>query len=444
LQDIISEATVALNPEVSVSCFGKTDAAVDYNITFGPDYIHPAQEIIQDNSGTEYSNGSLPAGEYCLTVKDANGCTSAVECFTVTEPDELNVTFQVTNGDCDDNDGTIDITVTGGTGGYSYNWADINTGFEPQDRFDLETGSYDLTVTDENGCSAAVLDINVELIFSADCISADIVADTIFVNETDTFCVDTSELPGNIISIENVCEDVSGEYVGFEVIEGTWCVTYLGYEPGTEEACIVICDDLGYCDTTTIYITVIDFGGPGDPEPPIAVDDFGSILINQSILIPVLDNDTLKGSLEDIYLVTHPINGIATLNLDGTISYRDINGYCDSYVPDTFDYAICNPVGCDTATVNITISCGELLVYTGVSPNGDGVNDVFFIEGIELYPNSIVSVFNRWGNEVFYQKSYKNDWNGTWKNQPLPDGTYFFVLEDGAGKSYSGYIQILR
>ena len=444
LQNVIIGANVIIDPTAAVSCFGQTDGTVYFNTTFEPDFDLPVQYIIQDSLGTFYNNGALPPGDYCLTILSASGCVGAIECFSVAEPELLEANFQVFNGFCENN-GAIDISVSGGSGTYSFDWSDINTGTETEDRIDLESGTYDLTVTDENGCTVELSNILVEMIITEDCFTDDIFVDTVFVNEMDTFCVDTSELFGNIVSIENACEDASGELVLFELIEDSWCVTYLGIEVGTEEACIVICDDLGFCDTTLMIITVIETDdGSGWPKPPIAVDDFENINPHETITIEVLENDTINGVLEDIYLVTFPANGLAVLNNDGTVSYSIEEASCEKLEPDTFDYAICNPVGCDTATVSVSIACDELIIYTGVSPNDDGVNDVFYIEGIENYPDNTVSVFNRWGNEVFYKESYKNDWKGTYENKALPDGTYFYILEDGAGKSYSGYLQILR
>ncbi|MEM9822867.1 MAG: gliding motility-associated C-terminal domain-containing protein, partial [Bacteroidota bacterium] len=88
----------------------------------------------------------------------------------------------------------------------------------------------------------------------------------------------------------------------------------------------------------------------------------------------------------------------------------------------------------------------ELTIFSGFSPNGDGVNDFFQIRGIERFPNNSVLVFNRWGNEVFRSRGYTNDqgWDGRWEGKDLPDGTYFYVIEDGEGNQYSGYVQIHR
>ena len=100
--------------------------------------------------------------------------------------------------------------------------------------------------------------------------------------------------------------------------------------------------------------------------------------------------------------------------------------------------------GCDTTTVDVTVACDKIKIYNGFSPNGDGNNDVFVIEGIEKYQNNTVTVYNRWGNQVMLTKGYKNDWNGKWNGVDLPDGTYFYVFEDGEGNKTTGYVQIQR
>lgn len=101
----------------------------------------------------------------------------------------------------------------------------------------------------------------------------------------------------------------------------------------------------------------------------------------------------------------------------------------------------------DTAVVSIQIACEKVLVYTGFSPNGDGVNDVWRILGMEQYPENEVLVFNRWGNLVFQQKGYSNQdaWNGKWNGKDVPDGAYFYVIDLGDGSArLSGYVQLMR
>ncbi|GAL83909.1 hypothetical protein Phep_2593 [Sporocytophaga myxococcoides] len=101
---------------------------------------------------------------------------------------------------------------------------------------------------------------------------------------------------------------------------------------------------------------------------------------------------------------------------------------------------------------------GEFLkmkIYTSFSPNGDGINDTWFIDGIEAFPDNKVSIFNRWGNLVYEASGYDNNikvWKGTantgmliGNDNALPDGTYFYNLDWGKGKKPStGYVVIKR
>ncbi len=76
----------------------------------------------------------------------------------------------------------------------------------------------------------------------------------------------------------------------------------------------------------------------------------------------------------------------------------------------------------------------------GISPNDDGINDVWFIENITAFPNNTVQVFNRSGKRVYKKKRYQNDWGGISNqtsnnglNKPLPVGPYLFIIDLGDG-----------
>ena len=91
----------------------------------------------------------------------------------------------------------------------------------------------------------------------------------------------------------------------------------------------------------------------------------------------------------------------------------------------------------ETDSVEIeVIRCG-VVVPDGFSPNGDGVNDLFVIDGLLGFPNTKVTIFNRWGTQVFYDEDYQNDWDGrsqSGKNvggDELPEGSYFYIIELG-------------
>jgi gliding motility-associated-like protein len=90
----------------------------------------------------------------------------------------------------------------------------------------------------------------------------------------------------------------------------------------------------------------------------------------------------------------------------------------------------------------------DIYVSQAITPNGDGVNDTWMIYNIQQYPDSVISVYNKWGSEVFFAKNYNNDWNGYYKNetQPLPEGSYYFQIDlNGDGKfEQDGWVYITR
>ena len=84
------------------------------------------------------------------------------------------------------------------------------------------------------------------------------------------------------------------------------------------------------------------------------------------------------------------------------------------------------------------------------TPNDDGKNDMFVIKGLERYSGSHLTIFNRWGNTVFESNDYQNNWAGFANtgtlidNDPLPVGTYYYLLTYGENKSITGFIYLTR
>ena len=84
---------------------------------------------------------------------------------------------------------------------------------------------------------------------------------------------------------------------------------------------------------------------------------------------------------------------------------------------------------------------------TVITPNLDGKNDIFVIDYLDqLYPECRVTVFNRWGSVVYESVGYEDPWNGTFKGEELPMGTYFYKIElnDDKATVYNGTISIIR
>ncbi|MFN8116868.1 MAG: gliding motility-associated C-terminal domain-containing protein [Bacteroidia bacterium] len=96
--------------------------------------------------------------------------------------------------------------------------------------------------------------------------------------------------------------------------------------------------------------------------------------------------------------------------------------------------------------VDINSNC-DVIVYNGFTPNGDGLNDFWFIENIEKIPNNKVHIFNRWGNRIYNTVNYNNisnRWDGkTNSGSTIISGTYFFIILDENEKLLQkGWIEI--
>lgn len=98
----------------------------------------------------------------------------------------------------------------------------------------------------------------------------------------------------------------------------------------------------------------------------------------------------------------------------------------------------------------------DIVIYNGVSPNGDGNNDIFFIENLDKYPHNSIEIYNRWGSLIYETQDYGK--NGKWfsgisegnltlnKGERVPTGTYFYVLKiktiHGNTVDTSGYLYV--
>ena len=270
--------------------------------------------------------------------------------------------------------------------------------------------------------------------------TTEIIDTTIFVNDFDTICLNDFELLGSVDTFYNYCDRGSGLFVEFFLDADSLCVVYEGISPGLDSACLVICDEFGICDTTLLYVTAIP---QIDSLPPVAVNDTVMTTSATSVDIQILLNDTINGNLLNIIILDQPLNGSVSSSAFDLVYLPD-PGFCDGV--DSFKYAIQNEVGWDTATVIIEIMCTDLNIFTGFSPNGDNINETWIILGIERFPNNTVKVYNRWGNLVYEELGYTNNngWDGSWNSQPLPDGTYFYIVTDGESQTFNGYLQIQR
>jgi gliding motility-associated-like protein len=197
---------------------------------------------------------------------------------------------------------------------------------------------------------------------------------------------------------------------------------------------------------------------------PVSISD-AALNYNVIITATCAPNDTsnfVTLSINSIMAIITNSNSVVCINSSINLTSQTIAGGTYSWTgPNGFSSTVQNPVisnvttsdagtyclsvadnGCTStpATYSITVkSCAiiDFFIPEGFSPNGDGINDVFFIRGIDIYPANKFAIFNRWGDKVFESSPYQNTWDGKAQkgirvgSDELPIGIYFYVLDLG-------------
>ncbi len=152
-------ALAATSGVTNVTCHGGSDGSINITVSGGTS----PYSYLWNTGGTTSTLSNLTAGPYRVTVTDANGCTDSFSVY-ITQPDAaLDATGRITNVTCHgDNDGSIDVTVSGGTPLYTYAWSSDHPELEVpepgrEDLSELQPGRYTLIVTDDNGCLATLV-----------------------------------------------------------------------------------------------------------------------------------------------------------------------------------------------------------------------------------------------------------------------------------------------
>ncbi len=443
---VITDACTA-NPKVCVNI--PFEVVPDYNILLNGRAYTGSFEPCKYDTTFAYTYFTIPGrgatGPYRIDYWTVNGRTYSVP--SVNTMDQVVALMNIWDPTGHWMLGSSSLTIVGGNrnktyGGMkltrivtgSYGIMELNTHIIPMGTLmDIPRGHSTLVFINRNTGCADTLTVNLA------CLTPQYMVSSIYVGNKDTLCIATDELIGTRYRITKLIPSTNN-YARFSDVLGTTCVSQTGVAVGVEKATYVISDEFGLNDTA--YVTTHVFASA--VKRPKAFPDTASTIQAQPVLIDVLLNDSVNTNIWKLTIAAKPKHGEVVITSDFRIIYTPDIEYCNSRVADVFTYSLCNIGGCDTAKVEVTVRCEKVKIYNAFSPNNDGVNDFFVIEGIQKFPNNTVSVYNRWGTEVMKTKGYKNDWDGKWHNESLPDGTYFFIFEDGEGTKTVGYLQIQR
>jgi gliding motility-associated-like protein len=211
----------------------------------------------------------------------------------------------------------------------------------------------------------------------------------------------------------------------------------------------------GAVGTATVTVTVTDNGGTANG----GTDSFVRTFTVTANALPTAAITSDKGTSvtkgTTVVLTATGGTGYSWATADGIISGQNtaVLTVKPTSASTTYTVTVSNANGCtDTRSITITGTdpTDDDVVKSKatniMSPNGDGVNDKWVIENLDLFPNNEVKVFDRAGRVIYSRKKYDNSWDATLRGLPLSEGTYYYIIDYyGDGKSVKkGFITILN
>ncbi|MCC6726955.1 MAG: gliding motility-associated C-terminal domain-containing protein, partial [Saprospiraceae bacterium] len=418
------------------------------SVSLSPAQLHYAWSNTSINfQGTGASLQGLPAGIYTVTATNANGCTTTSEVVVESVCNcNAAVLKRIIKNDtkCGEEKGKVVIQLIQNHSDYSFTWTpDLgNASPQGQTRTQLPAGHYEVKVQYQD-----------------------------IANCTNTIAFD----------ILDDCPDCSGIFGGLE--------SSVNGPNGSGFVCIPVPNGL-----STYYDILID-GEPYtgatalcDPQPAkvydyAALPNMGKYSVtwkhgNQTFYTLVEDMSGLAAGMNKVDANGNWFDDVATRQL---VSFNTLGNYQEltlrhvptgqvfSLVPSNAtvhagtELKLKNGNHFVNYTNRLTGCSDEILVFVNgtenlsgpggkgsisanniMTPDGDGQQDYLMINGLENMPGHTLQVFNALGQLVFKTRHYDNNWGGSWGQNNIPSGTYFFLLEDGKGEHFTGHIQIIR
>jgi gliding motility-associated-like protein len=401
-------------------------APINLSATVGSGFIAPSLQWQEStNNGltwtdilgattTSYLFNKTAVGSYQYRLSAAEGTNIFISnCRVASNP--ISITIHDIPLIAEQNNGPIcenDLLQLSAGGGKTYNWTGP-AGFTsplPNPSFVAQTtasGQYNVLVTDSFGCSNTASTI-------------------VLVNPNPTAIVSANQ---------NFCE---GDTIQLTASGGTIYV----WSPAAGLSDINIANPFAYPIQTTLYSVMIsDANGCTDTD---------------SVMLTIYKKPVAAAGADKVI-----IKG-ATVNLEGTAGGDNISYYwtptdflTDPLLLNTSSkplqsigytlYVLSNK-GCGTATDSMFIKVyNDLYIPSAFSPNNDGRNDTWRMEALSAFPNAIVSIYNRLGENVYTGKGAATIWDGNFKGNPLPAGSYVYVIDLKNGRPLlKGTVMLIR
>lgn len=443
-----------------VTSYQGTDGQIELEAEGGV----PPYSYIWSNGLTTQNLSNVEAGLYEVTITDQNGCTEYNSIYIEEPSEELEFTYVKKDVSCHgENTGEIYIHATGGTPPYSYLWS---TGSTLSYIINLQAGTYTITITDAN--ETVVVD------------TINIYQPEPFVlshTKTDPSCYGFSDgeialsVDGGVTPYKFFWYDSNFALAGFtqnlqNVSVGTYTVRVIdtlgcetSYSLDIDQPTPInlsVSEDNVQCagDATGSITSYVSGGTPpysyywsnGATDASLTGLSSGHYKLTVSDSHGCLaDTEAYITESDPLWIGLYPNNTSCEDQSDGWIE-SEVSGGSGGYTylwsnsetynavydlaPGEYSLTVTDIYGCtevETSVVDAAnIAC--LNIPTSFSPDGDGINDDWVIQNIHLYPDCLMQVFNQWGTLLFESHGYTENWDGTYNGNPLPAGTYYYIL----------------
>ena len=200
----------------------------------------------------------------------------------------------------------------------------------------------------------------------------------------------------------------------------------------------------GFGPSPITYIYTNEFGCDTKESRIAFVDLTPKVRLGNDITIFRGDTVTIKSTITGSYKNDLVVNWSPTSGLNNSTIGRPLAS------PNATTTYILSAKSLSSDCINqdtiVVIVKTKIQIPTGFTPNEDGVNENWVLEGIEDYPNAEVKIFNRWGGEIFTTRNYQsNPFDGKKDNSTLPMGTYYYVIKTGDDvPTLTGYVTLVR
>ncbi|MFZ6050583.1 T9SS type B sorting domain-containing protein [Halocola ammonii] len=478
------------------SCPGTDDGAIDITVSGGTGSLDFSWTGPNGFASPMEDISGLENGDYELTITDSLGC-SVINTIPLADPDSLQLTLNAMDVTCNGAaDGSITLEITGGTEPYDISWTGPD-GFtsDQAELEDLEPGTYSVSVTDDNGCSATAtaeineypeIDLSINDLQNESCpetmdgfididISGGLPSYNFNWSGPDGFTADTEDIDSLSFGTYSVSITDS---VGCEVIINNITLSVADSIDVSTSGDIAECfgdgpylilgssegSTVDQQNWTTLEGDTLSTDETLEINPEAGVYEFiytataGNCSATDTVSVEIFELPDANAGEDDFVFIDEifTIGGDPTTGSENTVSWSPGDILPDSTALNpstsieentTFYLTVTSPDGCvalDTVVIEIV---PEIDIPSGFSPNGDGINELWLIGNIEQYPNTVIEVYNRWGDLLHRSAGVYEPWDGKYEGNVVPVGTYYYVIdinEPEFQEEITGPVTILR